>query len=327
MNATVMIEEVIPEQHYGKRLDQSLALIFPQYSRARIQNWLKNGDILINHKSNKSRTKVLGGESVRLNIPVNDVDNSISEAKPEAIALNIIDEDEDILIINKPIGLVVHPGAGNRTGTLLNALLHYYPPIQQVPRAGIVHRLDKDTSGLMVVAKTLEAQTDLVRQLENRDIEREYEAIIVGLPVTGARWIDIIGRHPTQRTKMAILPETATHGKEAITRFSIEERFKIHSKVKVNLETGRTHQIRVHMAHNNFPLVGDPAYGGRLRLPKQSSEELKQFLTAFHHQALHARKLGLMHPTHKEWVQWQVESPEDMQKLEQLLRQHKIEHE
>jgi len=318
------LQGIIPDEHYGKRLDQSLAIVFPQYSRARIQNWLKNENILINDHPAKTRTKVLGGEIVKLALPESEKEKSLSEALPEAIELNITYEDNDILIINKPIGLVVHPGAGNRNGTLLNALLYYYPPIEQVPRAGIVHRLDKDTSGLMVVAKNLEAQTDLVRQLENRSVEREYEAIILGQPITGGRWVDLMGRHPSQRTKMAVLAETSTHGKEAITRFSVEERFAIHAKVKVNLETGRTHQIRVHMAHNQFPLVGDQVYGGRLRLPKQAKQELIDCMTNFRHQALHARQLGLFHPKSKEWMVWKADAPADMQKLEQLLREHAL---
>jgi 23S rRNA pseudouridine1911/1915/1917 synthase len=302
---------------YGKRLDQVLADLLPEFSRSRLQTWIKQGNILVNGKQAKPKSKVQGGEIVSVTIE----QEQQGEWQAEAIALDIQFEDDSILVINKPVGLVVHPAAGNYTGTLLNALLFHCPTLRNVPRAGIVHRLDKDTSGLLVVAKTLQAQTDLVKQLQQRAFEREYEAIVVGEMTGGGTINEPIGRHPINRIKMAVVKNLNT-GKEAITHYTIKERYRHYTAVQVKLETGRTHQIRVHMAHINYPLVGDPVYGGRPRLPPNCSEQLKTFLQHFKRQALHARKLGLRHPQNGQWMAWEIEPPEDIQQLKALLRNY-----
>lgn len=308
----------IPEEMRGKRLDQVLAELFPDYSRSRLQNWLKAGDIRVNQQAMKGKAKVLGGECIDFMVNIEPE----GEWEAEDIPLDIQYEDEHILVVNKAAGMVVHPAVGNRSGTLLNALLHHHPDIIQVPRAGIVHRLDKDTSGLLVVAKTIPAQTHLVDQLQRRAFEREYEALVNG-EMTGGGTVNLpMGRHPTQRTKMAVLAPTNKAAKEAITHYRVLQRYVAHTRIRVNLETGRTHQIRVHMTHQHYPLVGDPVYGGRIKYPPGCDEHLKQALEAFKRQALHAKKLGLEHPKTGEWLSWQIEAPEDMQILYQLLEAH-----
>ena len=237
--------------------------------------------------------------------------------QPEAIALDIIYEDHALLVINKPAGLVVHPAAGHQDGTLLNALLHHAPELAKVPRAGIVHRLDKDTTGLMVVAKTLEAQTDLVIQLQNRSVIREYECVVVGVMTAGGKVDQPIARHGTNRQKMAVV----AGGKQAISHYRVINRFRTHTHVKVKLETGRTHQIRVHMSHIYFPLVGDQTYGGRLRIPPGASTELIAMLREFPRQALHARRLELEHPDDNRTMRWEAPLPADMLALLALLRE------
>jgi len=271
---------------------------------------------LVDGKTAKAKMNLSGGEVLSVSIE----QEQQGEWQAEDIPLNIIYEDESILVVNKPVNLVVHPAAGNYTGTLLNALLFHCPELIHVPRAGIVHRLDKNTSGLLVVAKTLTAQTDLVRQLQKRAFEREYEAIVSGEMTSGGTVNAPIGRHPTQRVKMAVA-KSLNNAKEAITHYRIKERFKGHTCVQVKLETGRTHQIRVHLAYINYPVLGDPVYAGRLKLPPDTSDELKQYLLDFKRQALHARKLGLRHPQNKQWIEWSVESPQDMQQLKTLLRE------
>jgi len=296
------------------RLDQVLAELFAQYSRARLQKWIKQGDILVNGHSMRPRDKVLGGEEVVVRVKLEP--ETRFEAQP--IALDIVFEDEHILVINKPAGLVVHPAAGNPDGTMLNALLHHAPELVNVPRAGIVHRLDKETSGLLVVARTLESQTALVEQLQAREFLREYETVVTGVMTAGGTVDAPIGRHPVQRKRMAVVP---TSGKPAITHYRVLERYRAHTYVSVRLETGRTHQIRVHMAHIHYPLVGDPVYGGRLKLPKQCSEGLAQQLRHFRRQALHARHLGIVHPGTGEAMDWHLPTPADMQLLLDSLRQ------
>jgi len=309
----------IPNDMYGKRIDQVLVELFPDYSRSRLQSWLKSGDITVNNQVIKAKTKVFGGEIIH--IQVNEEPEGDWEA--EDIPLDIQYEDEFILVVNKPAGLVVHPAVGNRSGTLLNGLLYHHPDLINVPRAGIVHRLDKDTTGLLVVAKTLTAQTHLVNQLQLRAFEREYEALVVG-ELSGGGTIDTLyGRHPTQRTKMAVLRAPNNRGKQAITHYRIIDRYAIHTRLKVNLETGRTHQIRVHMAYKQLPLVGDSVYGGRIKYPPNSSDELITALEQFKRQALHARKLGLDHPQTGQRMCWEQDVPEDMQQLYDLLTEHK----
>lgn len=311
---------------YGQRLDQTLAELLPEYSRSRIQQWIKQGKVLLNGEPCKAKTKVTGGESLLVTIE----QEQQGEWQAEEIPLDIIFEDDSILLINKPVGLVIHPAVGNQTGTLLNALLYHCPELINVPRAGIVHRLDKDTSGILVVAKTLQAQTALVKQLQNRAFDREYEAIVQGEMISGGSIDEVIGRHPTQRVKMAVVRHPGpgkNSGKEAITHYRIKERYRGYTCLQVKLETGRTHQIRVHLSYLNFPVVGDPVYGGRLRIPPDCNEHLQQFLTHFKRQALHARRLGLKHPQTGEWLEWEVDVPEDMQILKQLLADysHRVE--
>ena len=305
----------ITSDYYGQRLDQVLVELLPEYSRSRLQQWIKQGNILLDGKKVlKPKNKVCGGETLQITIE----QEQQGEWEAENIPLDIIYEDDSILVINKPVGLVVHPAVGNYTGTLLNGLLYHCPELINIPRAGIVHRLDKDTSGLLVVAKTLTSQTRLVRQLQKRAFEREYEAIVMG-EMTGGGMIDKpIGRHPVHRVKMAVV-KNSNNGKEAITHYRVKERYRGYTCVQVRLETGRTHQIRVHMAHIHYPLVGDPVYAGRLKLPADCDDTLKEFLQHFKRQALHARKLGLKHPDTGEWMEWEVEVPDDMQELKILL--------
>ena len=315
MSEQISLQATIPDSLYGKRLDQALAELFPDYSRSRLQKWLKDGQITLNGQHVRAREKVYGGEQVLIQASPEE-DN---HWQAEAIPLNIVFEDEHILLINKPAGLVVHPAAGNSNGTLLNALLHHAPELAQVPRAGIVHRLDKDTTGLLVVARTLPAQKYLVEQLQARAFLREYLAVVNGVLVSGGHVDAPLGRHPVQRKRMAVV-ETGS-GKEAITHYRIRERFRHHSLLSLRLETGRTHQIRVHMAHIQHPLVGDPVYGGRLKLPPKCSEVLAFTLRGFRRQALHAARLGLEHPISGEQMEWEAPIPEDMERLLSVLRE------
>ena len=306
----------VSDDSYGQRLDQVVVDFLPDYSRSRIQKWIKQGNVLVNNMPSKAKSKLKGGEHIRISIEQEEQGEWLAEDIP----LDIIYEDESILVINKPVNMVVHPAAGNYSGTMLNALLFHCPELINIPRAGIVHRLDKDTSGLLVVAKTLTAQTHLVKQLQKRAFEREYEAIVMGEMTGGGTVNAPIGRHPTQRVKMAVV-KNPNNGKEAITHYRIKERLHDYTCVQVRLETGRTHQIRVHMAHINYPVVGDPIYAGRLKLPADCNEELKQYLLDFKRQALHARKLGLKHPQSGQWIEWVVEAPQDMQQLKALLKE------
>ena len=297
----------------GKRVDQALAELFPDFSRSRLQKWMKDGFALVDGKKWRPKDPVIGGEVVELLVIVDDE----THWKAEPVSLDIVYEDEQIIVINKPAGLVVHPGAGNSHGTLSNGLLHHNPKNASLPRAGIVHRLDKDTSGLLVAAKTLVAHTSLVEQLQAREVKREYLALCNDVMTAGGTVDEPIGRHPTNRLRMAV----RDNGKPAITHYRVEQRFRAHTLVRVNLETGRTHQIRVHMAYIGYPLVGDVVYGGRLKIPAASSETFANALRNFKRQALHATSLGLQHPTSGEWVQWQVDMPSDMQELVRLAEQ------
>jgi 23S rRNA pseudouridine1911/1915/1917 synthase len=293
-------------------LDQALARLFPEYSRSRLKSWLLDGALVVDGASPRPRDPVIGGEVVTLNVP----SEPLVAAAPEPILLDVVYEDEVLLVINKPAGLVVHPGAGNLTGTLLNGLLNHAPELESLPRAGIVHRLDKDTSGLLLVARTLPAHTTFVRMLADREISRHYLAVCAGV-LTGGGKIDApIGRHRTDRTRMCVRDD----GRPAVTHYTVIERFQAHTYINVRLETGRTHQIRVHFAHRRHPLLGDPVYGGRLALPKGASEELVAMLRGFRRQALHAAKLGFAHPETGEAIALEAPLPADFAALLEALR-------
>lgn len=313
MAQKIELTSTVEESQLGQRLDQAAAELFTDFSRSRIKEWLLAGNISVNGTViTKPRTRVMGGEVIVVKAELEDEGRWIAQDIP----LNIVYEDDDILVINKPRDFVVHPGAGTPDGTVLNALLHHYPEIAEVPRAGIVHRLDKDTTGLMVVAKTVPAQTRLVRALQKRRITREYEAIAIGKMTAGGMIEKPIGRHTTKRTQMAV----NELGKPAITHYRVAEHFRIHTRIRLRLETGRTHQIRVHMSHLQHPLIGDHLYGGRPRLPKEASPELVAMLRGFDRQALHAVMLKLKHPTTGEEMEFHAPIPDDMVALTEVLR-------
>ena len=296
----------------GRRLDQVLVETFPDFSRGRLQALVKAGQVTVNDQPCRNKDKMRGGEQIFVQM---DAPEPEKEYLPEDIPLNIVYEDHDIMVINKPPGLVVHPGAGNWSGTLLNGLLFLHPFLSGVPRAGIVHRLDKDTSGLMVVAKTLQAHKSIVDALSEREVTREYQALVQGEIVAGGTVDSPIGRHSKDRKRMAV----TVGGKEAITHYRVNQRYYSYTLLDVKLETGRTHQIRVHMASLHHPIVGDQTYGTRLRLPVSPSEELIETLKGFKRQALHARKLGLDHPATGEYMTWEAPLPEDYANLLRLL--------
>jgi 23S rRNA pseudouridine1911/1915/1917 synthase len=297
----------------GDRLDVALSEMLPDYSRSKITAWIKSGDALINNKAFKPKDKVNGSQVVMLSL--NKKQNNDWSA--ENIALNVVFEDEDIIIINKPFGLVTHPGAGNWNGTLANALLYYDPELSKLDRAGIVHRLDKNTSGLMVIARNEKSQKYLVEQLQSHSVVREYSAIVYGHMISGGSVNDPIGRDPKDRIKQAV----SSNGKDATTHYRVIDRFKSHTHVKAILETGRTHQIRVHLSHIGYPLLGDPMYGGRVRFPKKASEILKESLLGFKRQALHSKKLTLNHPSTGELMSWKAPLPDDMVELLAILNE------
>lgn len=304
----------IPHDLGGLRLDVALQRLLPDHSRSRLQAWIKEGLVTVDSKPSTAKTKVWGGELVAVQVQTKPETLAFT---PEDIPLNIVFEDDDILVINKPAGMVVHPAAGNWNGTLLNALLFHAPQLKDVPRAGIVHRLDKDTSGLLVVAKTLAAQTNLVRQLQARTVKREYRAIVWGQIWRNGTIDQPIGRDPRSRTKMAI----NRMGKPAVTRYEVLERFSVQTYMRCNLETGRTHQIRVHMQFLKAPIVGDPVYGFRNIVPIRSmTQTLRDEVSQFNRQALHAIKLGLNHPATNEFVEWQIELADDMKALLEAMR-------
>jgi len=302
----------IPVELDGKRLDQALAVLFHEFSRSRLQQWIRDGQVRVDAQLLRPRDKVFAGQRVSLQAVLTP--EGQWEAQP--IPLTIVHEDSQLLVIDKPAGLVVHPAAGNASGTMLNALLHHAPQLENLPRAGIVHRLDKDTSGLLVVAKDLACHKALVAQLQAREFRREYLAVVVGVMTAGGTVDAPIGRHPVQRKRMAVVER----GKPAVTHYRVEERFRAHSLVRVTLETGRTHQIRVHMAYVHFPLLGDPVYGGRLKLPRGCGPGLVEALRGFRRQALHAARLGLVHPHSGEYLEWESPLPADMQGLLAALR-------
>ena len=294
--------------------------MFPDYSRSRLSGWIKAGAVTLDGAVAPPRQLLRGGEQVVLEV---ELEAEVHDA-PEAISLNIVHEDEHLLVLNKPAGLVVHPGAGNPAGTLLNGLLHHDPKLAELPRAGIVHRLDRDTSGLMVVARTLPTYTALVDLLSRHEVERQYEAVVLGTMVAGGTVDEPIGRSMGDRLRQAVRDEE--DGKRAVTHYRLRERFRAHSLLQCQLETGRTHQIRVHLTHIGHPLVGDPLYGGGLKLPKRASEELIAALRGFRRQALHAEKLSFTHPATGEPMTFSAERPDDQRLLIEALRADMAEH-
>jgi len=309
----IRLQAEVPYELGGQRLDQVAAQLFSEHSRSRLAAWIKDGRLTVDGVALRPRDIVHGGALLSLAAE----QEAQGEWAAQDIELDIVYEDEHILVLNKPAGLVVHPAAGHADGTLLNALLHHVPELINVPRAGIVHRLDKDTTGLMVVAKTLQAQTRLVEQLQRRSVSRIYEAIVVGVIISGGTVDAPIGRHGQQRQRMAVIEG----GKPAVSHYRVLERFRSHTHTRVKLETGRTHQIRVHMSHIGYPLVGDPAYGGRFRIPPAANPTLIQALKEFPRQALHARFLELDHPATGERMKWEAPLPDDFVWLLTLLRQ------
>jgi len=325
----------VPHEYIGQRLDQAAASLFPDFSRARLQEWIKSGDLLVGGVQGKAKNKLAGGEELTLTVVTEPQGDWIAENIP----LDVVYDDEQIIVINKPAGMVVHPAAGNSTGTLLNGLLHAFPELIDLPRAGIVHRLDKDTTGLLVIARTLKAHQSLVSQLQARAMGREYIAIAWGRVPANGTIDEPIGRHPQQRQKMAVIKSTTIHhpstkhnipdeylerlkkgqGKEAITHYEVKHRFPYHSLVQLKLSSGRTHQIRVHLTHIGHPLLGDKTYGKKQRTPKDLSPAAQEAVSAFPRQALHARRLTLMHPDTNEEISWEIPLPEDMNELLQIL--------
>ena len=308
MSDKIQLDDFIPEEFNGMRLDQALAKMFPEFSRGQLTKWIKAGDVSVNQNQLRPRDSVSGSEQVIISTILERQDDTWTA---EPISLDIIHEDEDVIILNKPAGMVVHPGAGNQQGTLVNALLAHAPQLANIPRAGIVHRIDKATTGLLMVAKTLQAHNSLVSQLQARTVVREYQAIAVGVMTAGGTVDAPLGRHHIDRKRMAV----SSTGKPAVTHYRVEQRFRAHTYIRCKLETGRTHQIRVHMAHILHPLLGDPVYGGRFKIPKGMSESCRETIQGFRRQALHAGLLGFKHPGTGEDVSWQVDLPEDMQNI------------
>jgi len=318
------LQGVIPELCHGFRLDKALATLFDQYSRSTIQHWIKDGRValdgeMLDGKAHGQKTKVREGQSVVIQVPV---PQATTDSPAQDIPLDVVYQDEDILVVNKPAGLVVHPGTGNPDGTLLNALLHFDESMAVLPRAGIVHRIDKETTGLLVIARNEKAVKALVEAIQEKQVRREYLAVIVSQIVAGGTIDAPIGRHSRERTKMAV----SNRGKPAVTHYRVEEKFRAHTLVRVILDTGRTHQIRVHMNWKGHPIAGDPVYGKRLHVPPASSEQLLNTLREFRRQALHAETLALHHPVSGELFSWTVPMPADMQLLVDALRDDTKEH-
>ena len=306
------VTKIVPIELTGERLDRAAANLFPEYSRSRIQLWIDSGALLIDGRAGKRRQPVAEGMSLILTATTEPQ----GDWQPQFIDFPVIYEDEHIAVIDKPAGLVVHPGAGNWDGTLLNGLLHRYPDLAEIPRAGIVHRLDKDTSGLMVVARTLAAQNNLVQQLQSRSVTRLYQAIVLGGPSASGHINAPIGRNPKNRLKMAVV----TKGKEAITHYRVLQSFQAYKLLQLKLETGRTHQIRVHLSHNNWPILGDQLYAGKSRLPKGCTPELRSLIEGFRRQALHAVQLELLHPESGQPCVWKSDLAADIQSMLAVLQ-------
>ncbi|MBI3187834.1 MAG: 23S rRNA pseudouridine(1911/1915/1917) synthase RluD [Gammaproteobacteria bacterium] len=307
-----ILTATVPVEMARQRLDAVLVELFPDYSRSRLQQWIKDGRVLINGAVPRAKDKVEGFETIELQVVPEIHDASV---QPQDIALDVVYVDDDIIVINKSVDLVVHPAAGHADGTMQNALLHFDASLAEVPRAGIVHRLDKDTTGLLVVARNIKAHKLLVEQLQAREFAREYQAVVRGVMTAGGTIDEPIGRDPRDRKRMAVRFD----GKPSVTHYRVIQRFGHHTHVRVQLETGRTHQIRVHLTHIHYPIIGDPVYGGRLQLPRAASDLLKTTLRGFKRQALHAAKLGLEHPVTGEYLEWETPLPEDMQQLIRVL--------
>ena len=301
------LQIIVPEELSGRRLDQALSKLVPEHSRSRIQSWIKSGDVSVNKSTYKQRSEVHVGDIIEIDTEI----NNIEKHQAEAINLNILHEDEALIVINKPAGLIVHPGAGNPNHTLVNALLNFDEDLDAIPRAGIIHRLDKDTTGILVVARTLESHTYLVDQLQKRHIKREYQAIICGQLTSGGSIENKMGRHPKQRIKMAV----TNNGKIATTHYRIIKKYQHYTHLHVQLETGRTHQIRVHMSHIKHPIVGDPVYGNNKSIRKGVDSSLRDFILSFNRQALHAFSLELTHPVSKQEMKFIAELPDDIESL------------
>ncbi|KTD03478.1 23S rRNA pseudouridine(1911/1915/1917) synthase RluD [Fluoribacter gormanii] len=318
-----MIEHIhkkltVPREYHNQRIDSVLAHLLPDYSRSQISNWIKNGTIILNQKPCKPKDKVLDGDLIEINVDFTLTEQDFNHCAPEEIPLNIVYEDEDILVLNKPENMVVHPGAGNKEHTLVNALLHHAPSLHHLPRAGIIHRLDKDTTGLLVVAKTLPAHTSLIRQMQAREIQRHYVTLVQGHIISGGTIDTGFGRHPRNRLKMAVQEQ----GRQAITHYSVKKQYQDFTLLDVNLMTGRTHQIRVHLAYIHHPVVGDPLYGGRMRFPAHASEQLRTLLQNFKRQALHATTLSFYHPKTENELTFKAPMPDDFNLLLNTLDAH-----
>ena len=310
---SISLKAQVTDEQAGHRIDQVASRLFPDYSRARLQAWMKTGELTVNGQRCKPRESALAGSWLVLDATLQSAENWAAEEMP----LSIVYEDEELLVLDKQAELVVHPAAGHHQGTLVNGLLHYCPTLESLPRAGIVHRLDKDTTGLMVVAKNLKSHHALVKQLQSRSVSRQYEAVVQGVMTAGGTISAPLARHPVHRIKRAV----SAGGQEAITHYRVVQRYAAHTHIRVNLETGRTHQIRVHMAHLKYPIVGDPLYGGRYRIPPNCAEELTGALETFKRQALHASELKLLHPATKLECRWEARLPDDFAGLLSLLHQ------
>ena len=313
MSDTPIIKQVT-EQFAGQRLDAALASMFPDYSRSRLQQWIRDGQVLLDGEVVKPRTRLAGDEILQLTV---QPEPCMEDYTPQDIALDIVYEDDDIIVLNKPAGLVVHPAAGHASGTLVNALLFHDAELGNLPRAGIVHRLDKDTTGLMVIARNLKAHKHLVEELQQRAMKREYQAVVQGVITAGGTIDAPIGRHPRDRVRMCVRED----GKPAITHYRVLKRYRGHSHIQLQLESGRTHQIRVHMQYIRHPLIGDPVYGGRPKIPAQAEDTFIEVLRSFNRQALHAFRLSLLQPTTGEPMSWQVPLPDDMVQLLAAMQQ------
>ena len=310
----IQLEIVIPEKFKGKRLDLALSKLFPEYSRSRIQSWIKAGEVEVNNSKYKQRNVVNSGDIIKINTTLKSIDKN----QAEHISLDVIHEDKAIIILNKPAGLVVHPGAGNQKHTLVNALLHFDEKLDVLPRAGIIHRLDKDTTGIMIIARTIESYTYLVNELQKRNIKRNYKAIICGQLVAGGIIENKIGRHPVHRTKMAVTDK----GKLATTHYRIIKKFQHYTYLDIQLGTGRTHQIRVHMNNEKHPIIGDPLYGKNTFIKKGINASLREFIKNFKRQALHAYNLEFTHPVSKKIISLNAELPDDMNNLIKILEMY-----
>ncbi|CAM2797169.1 23S rRNA pseudouridine(1911/1915/1917) synthase RluD [Legionella worsleiensis] len=318
-----MIEHIqkritISREYHSQRIDSVLAQLLPEYSRSQISNWIKTGSVTLNNQSCKPKDKVLDGDLIDLQVDLNTVDPDFTQCEPEDIPLDVIFEDEEVLVLNKPAGIVVHPGAGNKEHTLVNALLHHAPDLHHLPRAGIIHRLDKDTTGLLIVAKSLTAHTSLIRQMQAREIKRHYITLVLGHVLSGGILDTGFGRHPRNRLKMAVTGQ----GRQAITHYTVKKHYDDFTLLDVSLMTGRTHQIRVHMAYINHPVVGDQLYGGRIRFPNNASEQFRTQLQQFKRQALHARTLTFIHPKTEKELTFKAPLPDDLKLLLDTLDEH-----